>query len=104
MNGRRWSHLPLDLMHRIAGSLDTARDLCNFERVSRACWWATLVSSSIQPEPQKGLVCCSSLKLLTVAIQLLPCMQGGGVRRAAVAQAMLQGLQRAAQHPLPVMA
>eukprot|EP00891_Asterochloris_glomerata_P002095 jgi/Astpho2/2095/Aster-x1037 len=34
----RWSHLPLDLMHRIAGSLDTAKDLCNFERVSRACW------------------------------------------------------------------
>ena len=44
MAGHRWSHLPLDLMHRIAGGLDTAKDLCNFERVSRACWWATLVS------------------------------------------------------------
>ena len=42
--GCSWSHLPLDLMHRIAGSLDTAKDLCNFERVSRACWWVTLVS------------------------------------------------------------
>lgn len=32
----RWQNLPLDVLHRVAARLASARDLCSFERICRS--------------------------------------------------------------------